>query len=227
MIYEKTLKISHLANNNFSQGEIVNFIEVDSEKIINLMREYPQVAKLPMSLFFAWGLLIYFFGVSILGPALIITVVLSVIYLLSFWNASLYNRMLGKKDLKMNFTTESINNIKTVKLSLLYDYFLQQIKGTRDKELYLIKLKYVIEAIELFITLTMSPLLILSTFSIMFMLGRSLELSIAFAAIQMFTNLEFPIRYIKDFVKTIIEFNLSMKRIYKYLNCEESSPLSM
>ena len=53
MIYEKTLKISHLVNNNFSQGEIVNFIEVDSEKIINLMGEFPQVAKLPMSLFFA------------------------------------------------------------------------------------------------------------------------------------------------------------------------------
>ena len=37
MIYEKTLKISHLANKDFSQGEIVNFIEVDSDKIINLM----------------------------------------------------------------------------------------------------------------------------------------------------------------------------------------------
>ena len=223
----KTLKLSHLANKNFSQGEIINFIEVDSDKIIMLMWVFPQVSKLPMALFFAWGLLIYFFGASLLGSVAIGAIVLSINYLLAFWNASIQKRILNKKDSRMKFTTESINNIKTVKLNLLFDYFLHQIKRVRDEELYLVKLKFIVEAVEIFSCVIMSPLLVLSTFSIMFMLGRSLELSIAFAAIQMFSNLEHPIRFIPLFVKTIIEFNLSMERIYKYLNCEESSPLSM
>ena len=73
----------------------------------------------------------------------------------------------------------------------------------------------------------MAPLLVLSAFSILFLLGRSLELSVAFAAIQMFDNLEHPIRFLPMFVKTVIEFNISMKRICKFLVTEESYSLAM
>lgn len=33
LIYKKTLKISPATNKEFSQGEIINFIQVDSEKL--------------------------------------------------------------------------------------------------------------------------------------------------------------------------------------------------
>ncbi|CAI2362993.1 unnamed protein product [Moneuplotes crassus] len=227
MIYSKTLKISHTANKGFNQGEIVNFIDLDSDKIITLMWIFPQVAKLPMALFFAWGLLIYFFGVSMVGSIFIGAFMFLVNYLLAFWNASIQKRILTKKDARMQYTTESINNIRAVKLGLIYKYFFNKIQQARKEEVFLLKIKFFIEALELFCLVLTSPLLILSVFSIMFWLGKDLELSIAFVGIQMFSNLQHPLEFIPQFVKTIIEFNLSMERIYKYLNSEESSPLAI
>ena len=150
MIYSKILKVSNVANKKFTKAEIINFIEVDSDKIIFLCWVVPQVAKLPMALFFAWGLLIYFFGVSLLGSVGIGAIVLLVNYLLAFWNASIQRRLLSKKDKRLQFTSESINNIRTVKLDSLFTHFISKIKEVRDEEVYLAKLKFVAEAIEIF-----------------------------------------------------------------------------
>lgn len=36
MIYEKTLKISNASNKKFTEAEIINFIQIDSDKILTL-----------------------------------------------------------------------------------------------------------------------------------------------------------------------------------------------
>lgn len=155
-------------------------------------------------------------------------------YLLALWNSKIQQRVLGKKDVRMKYTAECINHIKTVKLNSLAHYFLEKIKLSRDVEVYQTKLKYVSGAIELMSCMMMAPLLVLSTFAIVFWTipqctdclftaggGAKLELSIAFAAIQMFSNLEHPIRFIPLFVRKLIEFNISMKRMYNFLNSDE------
>jgi hypothetical protein len=75
MIYDKVLKVK-ASNMQFEQGEIVNFMQIDSDKVLTLAWVFPQVAKIPITLFFAWGLLFYLIGVSLLGSIVIGAVIL-------------------------------------------------------------------------------------------------------------------------------------------------------
>lgn len=52
LIYSKALRISSATNKKFTQGEIVNFIQVDSKKIILFAWRLPALAKLPIILIY-------------------------------------------------------------------------------------------------------------------------------------------------------------------------------
>ena len=65
LIYEKVLKISSATNKHFSQGEIINFIDVDVEKIPRLVWILPLVARFPIQLVFGLWFLYYYFGYSL------------------------------------------------------------------------------------------------------------------------------------------------------------------
>ena len=53
LIYNKTLKLSPATNKEFSQGEIINFIQVDSEKLCEVAFWFPPIARLPIQLIFS------------------------------------------------------------------------------------------------------------------------------------------------------------------------------
>ena len=96
MIYQKALKISNATNKKFTQGEIINFMQIDSEKIIDIWWVIPQVAKLPIALLFTWWLLFYFFGISLFGGIIIGAIVLIINYLLAIWNSKIQQKILNK-----------------------------------------------------------------------------------------------------------------------------------
>jgi ABC-type bacteriocin/lantibiotic exporter with double-glycine peptidase domain len=50
LIYSKSMRISSATNKQFQQGEIVNFIQIDSKKIILFATKLPSLAKLPIVL---------------------------------------------------------------------------------------------------------------------------------------------------------------------------------
>jgi hypothetical protein len=101
-----------------------------------------------MTLFFAWALLFYFFGVSLFGGIAIGAVILFLNYLLALWNSKLQEKLLIKKDIRLMYTTESINNIKTLKLNTLKGYFLSKILFSRLSEIHQVKLKAFVNSLE-------------------------------------------------------------------------------
>ena len=65
LFMKKILKMSSATNKHFSQGEIINFIDVDVEKIPRLVFILPLVARLPIQLLIGLGFLYYYFGYSL------------------------------------------------------------------------------------------------------------------------------------------------------------------
>jgi hypothetical protein len=64
------------------------------------------------------------------------------------WNARIQARILEKKDTRMKYTSEGINNIKAVKLNDLFSYFISKIQSARNEEVQQTKLKYCSGAME-------------------------------------------------------------------------------
>jgi ABC-type transport system involved in cytochrome bd biosynthesis fused ATPase/permease subunit len=64
LIYEKQLKISSATNKKFTQGEIVNFIQVDAQKLQLISENLAYMAKYPIVFLICFTLLFFYIGPS-------------------------------------------------------------------------------------------------------------------------------------------------------------------
>ena len=67
LIYRKQLKISSATNKKFSQGEIVNFVQVDSRKMQMLSETLAYTTRYPLIIVLSFIFLFYFIGLSFLA----------------------------------------------------------------------------------------------------------------------------------------------------------------
>ena len=121
--YNKVLRCSSATNKGFTQGEIINFIQVDAAKIQYLAWAFPTVSRLPILLCFAVAFLVYYMGYSLLGALGIAIILVVANFFLAILRQKVQKAVLKRKDTRMRFTTELINNVKIIKLNSWISYF--------------------------------------------------------------------------------------------------------
>ena len=121
--YNKILRVSSATNKAFTQGEIINFIQVDASKIEFLAWVFPTVSRLPILLVFAVTFLIYYLGYSLLAAFGIAFILVIANFFIAIIEQKIQKVMLERKDKRMRFTTELINSIKIIKLNSWASYF--------------------------------------------------------------------------------------------------------
>ena len=129
--------------------------------------------------------------------------------------------LMRRKDRRMKVTTESINNIKMLKLYSWQDSFLQRIYRRREKELITERKinfgwAYVVAGIYLF-----PNLLPAVTFSTFIGTGHTLDFNVAAAALVIFNLMQGPLIQVPFFFSEVINLIVSMKRIEGFLDLEE------
>jgi ATP-binding cassette, subfamily C (CFTR/MRP), member 2 len=217
LIYEKILRLSSATNKEFSQGEIINFIDVDVEQINHLAYIFPLVARLPIQLLFSLSFLFYYFGVTLFTAVGVGLAFSLVNFICAKLRANLQEKILKVKDKRMRHTTELVNNIKVVKLNSWKDFFITKIMGFRSKEVFLIKIDIWIDAFMVAVAWIITPSLTLATFLVFFLAGHDISVAKAYATYQVFTYLEMPLRWVPEFISSYMQFKVSMKRIQKFL----------
>jgi ATP-binding cassette subfamily C (CFTR/MRP) protein 1 len=111
-----------------NQGEIINFLQVDSMKISMMMISSPGILVIPFQIIIFIYLLFRFFGISFLFGLITLIIFLSI----NFYIQNLYRIMqkdlLKRKDNRMKITSETINSLKILKLYGWEDEFLERVK---------------------------------------------------------------------------------------------------
>ncbi len=67
MIYDKTFRISSATNKRFSQGELVNCVQVDALELQLLSSQAPMMLRLPILIVLCFSILFYYLGWSFLA----------------------------------------------------------------------------------------------------------------------------------------------------------------
>ena len=121
-----------------------------------------------------------------------------------------------RKDARMTVTTESINNIKMLKLNDWEGNFLARIFRRRSKEIVSLRNRgfafaLLVSSVNLFPNL-MAP----ATFSTYIGLGHTLNFSLAVASLVLFNLMKSPL-----FFGDVIDLLVSMKRIDKFISLNE------
>lgn len=129
-IFDKILKTSPSSNQKkSSQGEIINFIQVDSPKLGNMLRYCPLIFIYPIMIVVYIIILFYFLGFSFLFGMIPLVIFMILNFFMYRTYADLENELLIRKDHRMKVTTETFDALKLLKMYAWEDEFRKRVRN--------------------------------------------------------------------------------------------------
>ena len=222
IIYHKLLKISPSSfTQRATQGEIINFIEVDSEKIEWIIQDAPGLFINPIKIIVFIIMLFHYFGISFFAGLIILII-------LVFINGKIFDQYniieqeyLNKKDSRMKITTETFYNIKILKLYNWENKFKSKIIEKREEEITQLN-NYLNLSILNITIFWLSPILVsMITIGIYQILHQSFKISVLLMGLAIFARLQDPIIFIPALINGFIDAKNSLERIEKFIRQPE------
>ena len=190
-------------------------------KIRNLTMRLILVTRFPILVVFGIWLLVHYFGYCIVAAFIVDVVNFLIWFVIEKLLARIEKLILDERDKRMRWTTEIISSIKVIKLNSLKDTFTDKVQNIRNQELFYGRLKLFFEWFKYWISWMSSPLMIIAMLYVYFWTGHSITVAQAFAGIQVLYFIERPLRWFPDFLGKLFEFEVSTKRINKFLTWNE------
>lgn len=222
LIYDKLLKVATYNKGNYSEGELVNYIQIDSEKFGDFISDSPKTLIFPFQLIFYVYLLFQYFGPSFLFGFGCLLMMIFVLWCLQKKKLKLQKQYMKAKDERMKTTTQTFNIIKTIKLYSWDKAFIQKIQEKRDIEIELLRKT---NRIHLIINgLYWSGTIILSVVSIGFynFFGNQMDTANILTSLFIFNSLSDPLFVLPSFVNSLFESLISLRRIEKFLYSKDN-----
>ena len=218
LIYQKILRNSPSGFiKRAKQGQIINFIDNDSCKLSDLIKNCPGIFINPIKIIAYIYLLFDFFGLSFLFGLIVLIIMIGINILIFNQYNILEKEFMKRKDDRMKLTSETFENIKILKLYNWESKFEEKILKKRDKEIEVGKkgLKIVIINITLF---WFTPILVsITTIGFYQYFNDKISISTILVGLAIFIRLQNPIINLPEIITNFIDTIISMRRIEKYI----------
>jgi ABC-type multidrug transport system fused ATPase/permease subunit len=193
-LLQKCMKVSFLSNKKHKTGEVINLMQVDTSRLQWVGYYLAVVMFMPIQIVVALYLMFDFIGISFLAG-------LGVIFLTSIFNFLigkqtwvLQKALMKAKDDRTKQANELYSSIKFVKVNAFEDYFIGKLLNFREKEMTVLKSRFLIGCFNVLL-LWLSPMLIINaTFAMYVLLGNQLTAANTFTLISLFQILQEPLR---------------------------------
>ena len=217
LIYDKFM-MQKLLPNNMKEGDLINYLQTDTESMASFFLQITKILIFPFQ-FITYFIILYkifgkafFVGGSTFVFLIIFSIIVEILYIKNQY------RFLSEKDKRINFTSQTIKNIKELKLLQWEDTFQGVVEEKRAKEMIFMKKRLNFSVVLLVIHWVMPLLLCLSTIgAYVKMNDKFLEIADLMTALEIFDNIRGPIILLPDRVREIINAYVSMNRVAAYL----------
>ncbi len=213
-IYTKLLKASPSSQKEKSkEGEIINFIQVDSNKLNMTMYLSPGILIIPIKIFVYSFMLFQFFGISFLFGFFILLLSLTINFCIQRKLQLRYKEMFKFKDDRMRVTTETFNNLKVLKLYSWEDEFLNRINKAREIEISGFNRIFNLSILSNTVLWSTPVLVSLASIGAYQYFVEKLKIADILSCISIFNAIQDPIRMLPFVVNNLIECMVSLRRI--------------
>ncbi|KAK1677635.1 hypothetical protein QYE76_038483 [Lolium multiflorum] len=221
-IYRKQQRLPPSPTTNHSPGQILSYLTVDARRIGDLF---------PFRLHQAWATVLQLaVALAVLydavGPAAIASV--AVILLTVAVNAPLARRQQGvhrelmrAQDMRLNAVSESVANMKALKIYAWENHFREVVRGLRASELRWLSAFQTGRAYTSVVFWASPALVSAATFTTCWFLGIPLDASNVFAFVAALRLVQDPINRMPDVIGAIIQGRASLSRIAEFLGAPE------
>ncbi|XP_075152488.1 multidrug-Resistance like Protein 1 isoform X4 [Haematobia irritans] len=225
-IYRKALVLSNATRKESTVGEIVNLMAVDAQRFMDLTTYLNMLWSAPLqiglALYFLWQLL----GPSVLAGLAVMIILIPVNGVIANRIKTYQIRQMKYKDERVKLMNEVLSGIKVLKLYAWEPSFEKQVLQIRDKEIATLKSTAYLNASTSFLWSCAPFLVSLVTFATYVLIDENnvLDATKTFVSLSLFNILRFPLTMLPMLISNLVQTQVSVKRINKFMNSEELDP---
>ncbi|GAB9476810.1 Abc transporter c family member 2, partial [Globisporangium polare] len=222
VVYQKALKLSCVARQAYTTGEIVTLMSVDSERIFNGMVTGPWLVIAPLAFVVTIVLIALLFDVtSALCGACLLVIVLFVSVKLADRIGDLQEELLEVVEERVKVTSEALQGIRVMKFYAWEESLARRVEKIREIEVALYRRFHFLQIVNtnlLFLTPVFLGGLILGLYVI---LRGDMTVTDAYTLIAMVNISRLAVNMFPMAISAISQANIAYGRIDTYLNSDE------
>jgi ABC-type multidrug transport system fused ATPase/permease subunit len=226
-VYEKSLRQSQAASRKYTQGQILNIVNVDVEKVSLLFLQFASVIMSPIQIGISIYLLGQLIGVSVwAGASTLIGILVLMLSVVGFL-AAFQKKFLEFGDKRLKLIREVLYGMKVIKFRTLEAFFFNRIGFLRGTQVDFLK-KYYMVQIYLVGLIQITPISMpIVAFLVYASLGGSIAAPIIFPALNLFNSLFQPLHTLPQTITAFVVAIVSFKRVSEFLVSEEGGSLPL
>ena len=217
LIYEKVTKSSIFIKNQISEGEILNYIQVDAAKLNYLFTSLPAIIVIPVNIGISFYALFKFFGLTFFFGIGVLIVLILIIWIVQWRYLVNTKIMLAKKDKRMRLTTHTLHIIKILKLFGWEEEFRENIDEKRNDELINIRNIFILIALRTFFNSNLTILTSLATIGAYTHYHGPMDIDTLFSSSQLIEEVAEPMVNIPQYITDLESLKISLNRIQNFL----------
>ena len=215
-------KLKNVSNSSFikmaKHGEIINFIQIDANKLTWLITESPNFFICPIKIVAYVYLLWEFFGYSFFAAIFVLIVFFIINYFIFKQYRNAQKDFLSAKDERIQITKETFENMKYLKAYNWEFEFERKISEKRNNELKKLKKRLYITVLNTSLFWLASSLISIFTIGLYQYLNDKINTSALLMGITLFGKIKSPLFQLPQAINTLLEVFVSMKRVEEFLN---------
>ncbi|XP_011616814.2 canalicular multispecific organic anion transporter 2 isoform X2 [Takifugu rubripes] len=225
-IYRKALVITNAAKRSSTVGEVVNLMSVDAQRFMDLTTFLNMLWSAPLQIFLALYFLWQNLGPSVLAGVAVMVMLIPLNAVIAMKTRAFQVEQMQYKDSRIKLMNEILNGIKVLKLYAWENSFKDKVLAIRQKELNVLRKMAYLGALST-MAWTSAPFLVaITTFAVYVKVDENniLDAEKAFVSLSLFNILRFPLNMLPQVISSIVQANVSLKRIQSFLSHEELDP---
>ncbi|KAI1286880.1 ATP-binding cassette sub-family C member 3 [Halotydeus destructor] len=225
-LHRKALRMSPKAKTQFTTGQIVNLMSVDSQSIVGYVGFVNMWWASPLQIAIAMYMLWQQLGVATLAGILVMILLVPVNGYVASKMRTTQQRVMKVKDKRSKLMNEIINGIKVLKMYAWETSLSDQVKGFRSKEIDELKQQTKYMAFISF-TIGCTPIFVaLVTFLTYTLIDENniLDPSKTFVSLSLLNILLWPLGSLPFLISFHTMFLVAKKRINAFFSCDELDP---
>ncbi|KAJ3330300.1 hypothetical protein HDU91_003634, partial [Kappamyces sp. JEL0680] len=226
-VYEKSLRLSQASSREFTQGQILNVINVDVEKVSLAFLQLAMLLTAPVQVVVSVILLGNLIGYAVWGGAGTLFAILFLQLAVIGFLASYQKSFLQGGDRRLKLIREVLYGMKIIKFRALERFFIDRINSIRLEQLSILKKYYSVQAYFVGLIQIAPISMPIVAFLVYGSINGKLTPAIIFPALSLFNQLFQPILTIPQSLTAMIVAVVSWKRIVALLMADESDGLAL
>ncbi|XP_060871850.1 LOW QUALITY PROTEIN: ATP-binding cassette sub-family C member 10-like [Metopolophium dirhodum] len=221
MIYKKTLELNTVTLNNFSIGEIVNFISTDTTNLVNACNSFHSMWSVPFQLVVVLYLLYQQLGIAFLSGVFVTILLIPINKVITSNIGKLSGKLMKEKDKRVKLMSEIIKGIRVIKFHVWEKYFIDKVMDYRKLEVLNLKKRKYLDALCVYFFATTPITISMLTFSTYIFLGGQLTASKVFTSMALLHMLITPLNTFPSILNGVTKACVSVKRIQRLIEVND------